>query len=469
MASQMAMDVTSQNVSNTNTEGYSRQRVDVSAISAQNGPSRFALTRGSSVGQGVRVDGVTQIRDQFLDLRFRKEYADYGKWSAGTAVINDVENVIDEVSTEGLSARLSDFYAQLESFSVNADLVEYGSIFRSSAQKVAEVLNQYSAQLYELKEQYTYNTGIAVAKVNQSLIALAALNKQIKGEIIQGSTPNELMDSRNMILDDLAGLIGIHYETIADGQVSVSLGGKYLLDASKGNKLETLTLDSSSSDSLRVVFEDGTDAEIPKGSIGGYLSYVNGKGSFAVPGEDSTLGINYFIKSMDTFAQSFADNFNAINDPSGVNRLFTASDGGAAITAGNIKLSDAWIADAMFITRSTTSTGTAANDNLLKMIESLDAKHSIGTQFNGSFAEYVSSFMGELGVQSDYAMEMLSTSASVLNVIADQREAVMGVWTDEEAINMEKYQKSYNAAARVMTTLDEMIDVIINNMGLVGR
>lgn len=468
MANQKGLDVTIQNVSNVNTEGYTRQRLDVTSVSPDSGASRYARTRGDAIGGGVEITGVTQIRDQFLDLRFRKEAAEYGKWGATHVMMTDVENVLDEISTNGLVARLNDFLKELESFSLNAESIEFASIFRSSAQKVVEMLNQYASSLKDLEDQYIYNAGIEINKVNQALRDIARLNEQIRAEKLQGAEANELSDMRNLLIDQLAGFVGVSYEILQDGQVSLKLGDTYLLDAANGNRVETLSVDSAGYP-VRIAYQNGNVAKITTGSVGGYLACLNGKGVLAGADEDTTVGIRYYQMSIDAFARSFAENFNQLNDPDGARRLFTTTDGSSTFTAANIKLSDEWLQDAMFITRSTTGTGQGANDNLMKMIASLGEKKSISPNFTGTYEEFVVSLMGDVAVQTAYAKDMRDTSASVLSTISDQRESVMGVSLDEETINMERYQKAYNAAARIMTALDEMLDTLINYMGVVGR
>ncbi|NLK40305.1 MAG: flagellar hook-associated protein FlgK [Clostridiales bacterium] len=469
MASQKGLDVTIQNVSNVNTEGYTRQRVDISSISPESGATRYAKTKGEAVGGGVEVTGITQIRDQFLDLRFRKEAAEYGKWSASFSIMTDIENVLDEVSTNGLSARLNDLYKELESFSINAESIEFASIFRSSAQKVVEVLNQYSLSLADLQDQYLYNIRTDIDSANRIIQDIAQLNSQIRGEVLQGSPANELCDMRNLLIDRLSGYIGVGYEFDKDGQVSLKLGDTYLLDASKNNKIETIDLDASGYP-VKVVYKNGKVAQITAGSIGGSLSGLNGKGSFAMSdSDDKSIGIKYFQMNIDSLARSIAESFNSINDPSGVNKLFDTLDGSPDINASNIKISDEWMRDARFIKRSTTESGEGSNDNLLRMITCLNEKRDITPNFKGTFEEFVVSLMGDVAVQTRYSKDMKDTSESILSTISDQRESIMGVSIDEESINMERYQKSYNAAARIMTVLDEMLDMLINHMGIVGR
>lgn len=475
MASQMSLDVTSQNVANIHTDGYTRQRVDVTSIAPDSSPTKYANTNKGLIGQGVEITGVSQTRDQFLDSRYRKNNADAGKWDAKLSITNDIEDVLDEVLTDGLSKSLTDYYTALQNFSANAETVEYATTFRSAAKKVVEIFNQYSNQLADIKDEQVYNCGADVDKVNESLEQLAHLNKEIKSDSVRGVTSNELLDSRNVLLDNLSNLVGINYRTESDGQVSVKLGDDYLLDSQKGNSINKLTLDSTG-ESVKINFENGAKANITSGVLEGCLEGLNGKGVFADtsnPAESTTNGIAFYQKSIDMLAKAFGENFNTINDSTGAKKLFVG-DGAGNITAANIKLSQDWLSNPQFIKTDTDVAPGATptqgkNGNLLLMLQSMDAKKSVTPYFSGTFEEYSVSIMGELATDVKYSKEMASSAKVDLKSIANQRESIMGVSTDEESVNMVKYQKSYNAAARLMTVLDEMLDTLINRTGIVGR
>jgi flagellar hook-associated protein 1 FlgK len=105
----------------------------------------------------------------------------------------------------------------------------------------------------------------------------------------------------------------------------------------------------------------------------------------------------------------------------------------------------------------------------MRMIDAMQQKNGITSSFKGTYEEFVVSLIGEIGVDKEYCGDMIDTSSSIVESIETQRDSEMGVSLDEEGINMMKYQKSYNAAARMMTVLDEAVDTIINKMGVVGR
>ena len=187
---------------------------------------------------GVTVNGIKQIRDDFLDVRFRNASADNGALSKSVSILTDIENILDETQTDGLGVMLREFAYNLQTLSLNAGDIEISGLVRSSAQKVAETLNQYAAQLDTIVEQETYDMTVTVKSVNTLLNKIADLNATIKTEKLQDNPVNEINDTRNVYLDQLSAALNITVESHTDGTVSVKTGDTYLLDAAAGTVLE---------------------------------------------------------------------------------------------------------------------------------------------------------------------------------------------------------------------------------------
>ncbi|HZK70804.1 MAG TPA: flagellar basal body rod C-terminal domain-containing protein, partial [Clostridia bacterium] len=171
------------------------------------------------------------------------------------------------------------------------------------------------------------------------------------------------------------------------------------------------------------------------------------------------------------------DTFNGLNTPlnSVVSKPLFEGDGSGNIDASTIKVSSEWLSDAKYITTTTVVPAIEGvneegrNDNIMRMIDSMGSDIPITSAFKGTFVEFATSLMSDIAVDVNYNKDMTRTSELVLSSIIDQRQSVTGVSLDEEAINMIRYQKSYSAAARLMTALDEMLDTLINKTGIVGR
>lgn len=457
-AAQTGLDITGQNMAKMNAEGYSRQTVQQSAFFYPSSTYKYALLNSQKIGQGVTVDQIVQIRDQFLDARFRTANSTSSDLAKKTEILGSINNILDETLSDGLGVMLHEFYERLETLSLNAGSVEYSGLVRSSAQKIIETLKYNYNQLNTIKNEEQQNLELTVADINSYLAKIKDLNESIQYETLQKNITNDLLDTRNLYLDKLSEQLNITVQEQKDGTVSVKCGSMLLVDSST-NTIANLSIDDTAGD-IKIVTDDGT-LDITSGEIKGVLDLVNGKGSFAGPDDNDFNGIPFYLDSLDKFASKFAEIFNGLNGDD--KPLFV---GDTALTLG---ISDGWIADANYITATTDSDPSKGkNDNILRMINALDTNQQITDKFDGTFSEFVLSLMSTAAVDENYYSDLLSTAESVTESIDNQRESIKGVNLNEETVNLIKYQKAFEASSRVITALDEMLDTIINRMGTVG-
>ena len=360
---------------------------------------------------------------------------------------------MDETDTDGLNAVLADFYSSLQDLSNNKGGVEYASLLRSAAEKVTNILNEYGSQFTQIKDELNYDLSLTVGDVNTLVGKINELNNTIAIATIDGTDCNELKDSRNLYLDQLSGYMNISVISNTNGTVSIKSGTGTLLDAAAGT-VTTLSVGTASG-SVSVVDGSSNSFEITDGSIKGMLQSLNGAGVYAGAGADSFSGIVYYQKAVDDFASAFASAFNSLNSANG--NLFAAS-GGGAITASSICVSDDWKNDAAFVDTS--------GNNPSDMLDAMDKKIAISASFTGTFEEFAALLMSDIATDASYYTDMTSAKGAIVESIENDREAISGISIDEETVNTIKYQKAYQAAARVMTVLDEMLDTLINRMAV---
>ena len=458
-AAQAGLDVTANNIANQSTPGYSRQIVDQASVQPSNAKYRFAQNNRLEYGLGVDVKGITQARDQFLDLRYRSANAENESRSKTLSILTDMENTLDETQTDGLNVMIQDMYSQLQTLSQNAGEIEFSSLFRSSAQKVTQSLNQYAAQLKHISDQEMSSIDIGVKEVNTLLGKIDTVNKSIQAALLQGNSINELNDTRNVYLDQLSSYTDISVIGHDDGRISIKSGGQFLVDA-LNNSVATVAVTGAPGN--LALEANGAAMALQGGSLHGSFQVLNGYGSYASGTQSSFKGIPYYLDSLDSLANSFATTFNTLNGAG--KPLFTGT------TASTIVISNQWLADANYITASNSASPQAGqNDNLLNMIEAMDATRSISPYFSGNFESFTVSVMSDLAIDISYTKDVAESSDTVLTAVANQREAVMGVSVNEETANLMKYQRAFEASSRVITAMDEALDILINRMGLVGR
>lgn len=500
-SSQASINVTGNNIANINTEGYTRQRVDINSITISGTVQKYA-THQVSTGIGSRAMGTTQIRDPYIDARYRAQNAEDSRYKTSVSGLSDLQDVFDEASTDGLQAQLSSFINDLQSFSQTPTSSDIAQVTRSAAQKVTQIINMYANQVSDVRTQQVQDLNIVVNNNFNSYVKnIADLNDQIRKEEIYGNTPNELYDKRNNLIDKLGGIANIKVSS-APEKVSENLTIERLSitlsDPNTGTKIKIVDNDkysvlSTEDDGNNIILSlTGTDSEenndinnyFSDGSIKGYLDIINGKGSFAAAGENNASGIAYYQKSMDIFANQFATVLNKINDvtsavpdPS-IKPLFTNKDGTTTnITAKSIQVSKAWLENPSYISNTSSTSTTGGNDNVLRMIAAMNDKqefYKAGESkaggdvplFTGNYNQYMTGLLGDLATDVEMNTKFSETATSVLDTILNTRESNSGVSLNEEGINLSAYQKIYNAAMRYFNILDENLDTIINRMGV---
>lgn len=530
-ASQKALDVTGQNIANINTKGYTRQRLDLISFSTGRGVSKYESSMNVKVGSGVLTTGLSQIRDPFLDIRYRNEVANAGTQDQKLAIMKDLETVFDEVTKNGIQNQISEISTMLQKLSSEVGNSEFDSMVKSSSDVLTKMFNQYAKQLDSIRAEHETNLDIDIDTINDLLSNIHKLNETIKINHIHGNSALELQDQRNSLIDELSGYMKIEVkyeiEQITD-QVSVEvpkislvgdtgkiplIDGNFKTEISKETAADGKTnIKMTMPDIITAPVPPATDPvvtpqapqeiteEITAGTLKGILDMLNKSGEFDA-GTETIRGIGYYQKSLDLLASKFAEAFNKANrepifnadgtpqlDGSGnpvftEKNLFASSDGTATITAKNIAISQDWNSGQIGITASVKhNSPTGSNDNILNMIsmlnEKMDYKVSVTdaggittekSLFTGSFQEMFTNTGSMLALDVKSTTALLDNYVTIADEVANMRDNVSAVSLDEEGMNILHYQKSYNAAARLMTALDEALNTIINSMGIVGR
>ena len=513
-ASQRALDVVGQNIANINTTGYTRQRLDIASINFQNN-GMYSNSPGK-VGYGVEITGISQLRDPYLDAQYRTQISKLGTTDAHAAGLEQLATVFDETTKDGVRDALRNISSALTQLSEHVGEQEFDSMVRSNMQILLNLFHENSSRLEDVRNDISSSlSNTDVAGVNDILENIASLNKSIKNSQILGNPALELQDQRNDLLDQLASYlpISVKYESreIAPGQF-LEVPNVYYT----GTDGQTFTLVSDtdcgslSADisghpvRLSITGANGSGTAditdtIPSGTLKGTLDILNDSGAFD-KGGSSVNGLGYYQTALDSLVKTFAETFNALNvpvkkdqngnymvdkngdpiledDPAKMCPLFEKIDPNADFSASNIKIADGWMRGDYGITISKKvvngEIGSTDTSNILNMINALKDPQKFESNgvsfFTGSFYDCFASLENTLAIDLKSANTTLQNQISVLNQTASTRDGVSGVQLDEEGMDLMHYNQSYTAAARLMTTLDEALDTLINKTGIVGR
>lgn len=519
---QKTLDITGGNLSNVHTEGYTRQRIDVGSMylnkysNWQSKTSRMYLA-----GQGATAFGVNQVRDPYIDKRYRESTCFVAEHSTAADIMKEVETVLDNIDNTGLTARIDTLKDALSKYAEQPDSDELASIVRNEAYNITNLLHSYQVELQNLKESNIESLQTTMESTNTTIKSIVDMNKKIvkeyavmatgklsEGESVTGSYgPNEMLDTRNMLLDELSYMGNITVYDNPDGSVRVLMNGVEIINGEKYEQLymkgSTKNIDSEdyTSELLRdyaaydaavLRWTSGDDATFKSGEIKAYVDALNGNGVYKSGYQNDSYGIPYYESTIDAFANDFANMMNYINgavDENGKiidpNRLMfctkSCNEGlleyeDENMTASNIRIANSWMDDATMIGQVQNKTtgewslsmdGDHVNELLVKMQTSVLSFGGKG-DFEGTVYNYLMFISNRLGQQIDYNEAQYDSAYDTTEALLDSREAVSGVNSDEEGINMLTYQNWYNASSRMMTALDDCLDRLINNTGRVG-
>lgn len=447
-----ALDVAGQNISNVNTDGYSRQRAEMQAIGGSAVPAFYST--GDGIGGGVSVEQVTRIRDVFLEGRGHTEHANYARLSAEAGALEQVETAFREPGEYGLQSLLADVWDGWEAVANGPDTDATRVQVIQQMQALVGGLQFASASLDAQWNQTRENLTVLVQDVNAAAVTIADLNQAIQRGNQTGLPVNSLVDQRDVLVMKLADQAGATVRQAKDGMLDVIVGGVTLVGGSSASKLAvagSLDLAGTATDKLRVVTAVGGHTVSADGTAGGQLAALN------------TIFPNY-QSDLDQLAAGIAAAVNGVHTDNAFDKLgnpggdvFQAA-GGGPITASNIALA---FDDPALIAASGLAGGPNTDNSKADEIAQLRG------QAGGPDATY-RKLVVQLGVEASVANRGVEIQRVITTQVDASRESVAGVNLDEEMTNMLSYQHAYSAAGRLVSTIDEMLDVLINRTGRVG-
>lgn len=571
---QKAIDVTSHNIANANTEGYSRQRATIETTRPSGMPSLNSQSGPGQLGTGAQISAIERVRDTFLDYQVRVETSTLGEYQAKDKFLSEVESILNEPSDTGISKLLGNYFNSWQTLSGDPNNSNTRTVVAQNAASLADALNHTSDQLDKLKTNSQSIISDTVFQANNYLDQLDKINQQIMSVKIAGNQPNDLEDKRDLLLDKLSSEFGISIDKKEfDGNDVSPITTKA---ASPFDTITTPPSDNSiikaenSSDVKRISYfniaRDTTD------STKATLTYYK-KGDMT----DSTSAVTINLTGLDDNSYNFLDqsrvlwadnNGNAIdgsgnaitastidcsdmtkvplrvfNPSSGeiqgymsvqkditdyqgqLNNLaktialstnilhsgetdsasddlpfFVNSETGGLennINAKNISVNSAILNDVMKIKAGKDSDPTSSSysgatdgsralaiaslrDSLLKIGDVTDTSTRTEFEANNSYDSatmklnnnssgtkidnYFKDIIDKLGIQEQKAKTTVANQESLLDSFSQTRDSVSGVSLDEEMANMVQYQHAYQANAKIISVLDELLDVVVNGL-----
>jgi flagellar hook-associated protein 1 len=524
---QSALYVTGHNIANANTPGYSRQRVNFVQTEPYPPASMNRPQIPGQMGTGVEAGSIERVRDSFLDLQYRGENNKLGYWEARADALKKMEDIMNEPSDNGLSKTMDQFWQALQDLSVNPENEGARSVVRQRGLAVVETFHYLYDSLSQIKKDLGHEIGVTITEINSLAQQISKINQQISEIEPHGYLPNDLYDERDRLIDELSKLVNVQVEKIPSGgnalKIAEGMYNIYLVD-SNGNPIKDgsgniiYLVQGSTANSLSFPIAEDSDRDnvpesnveklvlagndiffapsptfevtFPSGKLRGLIEafgykYDSGGGTFVNKGIYPEM-----ISNLDNLAYTFGTIFNEVHKKGKGLDGSTNVDFFVGLTATdaakNIKLSSA-IDDLSKIAASTDGKPGNGNNalnlasvgqillssgtvNLIDISIDLTTLGSTPPRLtSGTIKSNYEGWIGKLGVDGQQAERLKNNSEVLRQSVEERRQSVSSVSLDEEMTNMIKYQHAYNAAARQITAIDEMLDKIINGMGIVGR
>lgn len=432
------INVASHNIANASTPGFSRQRVLLE-------PSLALRTQAGMLGTGVQATHIGRIRERFIDQQIRLANDSFGEAEIKYRITGQIESIFNEPSEAGLSAALGRFFNSFQDLAIHPEESSTRNAVLQQGLLLTQSFNRLSTGLHQLRDDLTNDVHVKVNRINELTKEISRLDIEITNTQAKGLEPADLKDQRDLLIDELSKLANIHASEDSNGSVLISLGGTVI-----ASRAGAVTLRAEGDGSTISIFNElnGRAMNITGGELHGVLSMYNKE----VPD---------FLDRLDQLAAEIIERVNEVHaggygigdpPPTGIS-FFEGTN------AGNIRVNEAIVNDIMNIAAS--ADGTAGNNaNALALSDIPDE-----LLFNDnrlSVNQFYNAIVSDIGSRINSNESIIRSQTMVLNQLEHQRASVSGVSIDEEMTNLIKYQRAYEASARVVQTVDEMFQSIIN-------
>jgi flagellar hook-associated protein 1 FlgK len=429
LAQQRSLDVASHNIANANTVGYTRQTADLQATDPyDDDPS-------GQLGTGVDVITYQRARDGFLDVQLRAQTMLQGYYEARQNGLSQVELALNEPSDTGVSHLLERFWSSWQDVSNAPESQAVRQSLLQNAGALAGGLQGLRLQLTRIDAQTQTNIGLTIDDLNKTVGGIAALDQQIMSAVAANQPPsNDLLDRRDVLLDKLGGMVNLTQTDNVDGSVTLQIGSFTLLSSGSQTTVGTVS---------------DLGANLTAGKLAGLVSIdtqISGSGGYVEQLDDVASALITAVNTAQASGYTLAGTTTS-------ELFFNGSD------ASDIAVNGDLVADPTLVAASSAANQPGNGANALA-IAGLRGSATI----DGAYSALVTG----IGSDSQDAMRSAANAKVLVEALQNRRDSISGVSIDEEMTSLIRFQRGYQASARALSAMDEMIDVLVNRTGRVG-
>lgn len=428
-AQQSAINTTGRNIANVNTLGYTRQRIklhdDLSSVSYL-----------GKFGQ----DATEQIRQSFTDYQIWRENSTFGSFQTGHTMLSQIQDIFSEPTDAGIANLMTEYWNSWNDLANDPDNETAKIVVRDKGIQLANGFNRVHDELIQYQNQVNLEIGDKVTRINELLEQISELNQQIIN-----TEDHSLKDTRALLVDELSEMVNINVAETASGELNIAISGMVVVSGQEVNKI---LYESEKNGNLwhgEILLESTNQTiDIQSGELKAMLELQN---------DD----IKTMVDNLNLLANQFAKKINEVHyDPGGVRPMFfNAGMNPDDVTAGNIQINDLLFNDPSLVGH----TSDSGDSSFALEMFNLQNESSVD---GNSFSEFYSSIITQIGSGVNEAGYMKEAQGLVIEKLNIERLSVSGVSLDEEMTHMIQYEQAYNAAAKLISTVDDMITSIMN-------
>ncbi|OPX88169.1 MAG: Flagellar hook-associated protein 1 [Pelotomaculum sp. PtaB.Bin104] len=423
-----ALDVVGHNLSNASTDGYSRQEAVHAATDPYCNPVLNQKLVPGQIGTGVEISYIRRYRDQYMDNQWRDVASSEGYWEGLNESLKKVEAAFPEPDeTNGLQTLIGKFFNAWEDLNNTPQDIGAKAAVREAGAELTTTIRQTYTQVSDVRQNVDSVIDEKVARINSLTQQITEVSTAIARIIDLGEQPNDLLDKRDLLLDELGKLGKVTVENSPDGYVSVSLYGQ-----------ELVATDNSKVDITRADAESWAAANPETGMLVGYINALDKIDNYMSMMDELALGLTNAVNTLhatttssgtypDFFTATGAADFDLSAD---VKSAITNVNGDKALDIGGLRTD-------------LTMLGNTA-----------------------TFESYYRGLTTMIGADTQGSADRLGTQNAVKDQVNNLRESLIGVSSDEELTKMIQYQYAYQSSARTVTVMDDLLDTLINRMAV---
>ncbi len=433
---QTAMDITSHNVANVSNENYSRQKISFTTEAPQK-------TANFIWGSGVKIDDIVRVRNQMIDSQLRNSYSSFYGNEQESLVLAEIEEVFSEPSELGLSTTLTEFFNAWNELSVSPNSMALRYQVAQKTEQLSERFKIVYNNLNEISYDTTQNFASKTENLNTLLQQVHSINRQIVDSGMTGISANDLMDQRDYYIDEIAKLANISVVLDDNNAAIISIGGVQAVDANSLVQFDAKVINDTLTISAR-----NNDVYIKL--TGGELFGLSQIYSQRIP--DYQTRLDDIANSLVTKTNAFHQAGYTLENPPQTGLAFF--DG---YEMGVITINPEILSDASKIAAS--SNGSEGNGQVANNIANLSTSKILnGISINDNYAQMIS----KLGNDKQKVDSITKSTDLIIEQLKVQKGTVSGVSLDEEMTNIIRFQRSYDASAKLISIAEEMLETLIN-------